>query len=376
MRIEQSKWCASTGWKGPLGELSGADLVLVFGGNGICRSGAPFEAIRRSYPSAEIVGCSTAGEIAGTEVSDQSLVATAVSFASSSVRCVCSSIASAAESYSVGREIGRALDSDGLVHVLVFSEGLEINGSELVRGLCRHLPASVAVTGGLAADGEEFRQTSVVWRGVPERDLVVAAGLYGEGLEVGFGSLGGWDPFGPERLVTRASGNVLHELDGRSALELYKLYLGEHASGLPAKGLYFPLSLRTDDGEGVVRTILAVDEREQTITFAGDILEGSYARFMKANVDRLIEGAAGAAKRSAQPLGGGTTELAVLISCAGRRMVLGQRVEEEVESVREVLGQGAVLTGFYSYGEISPSTPGVRCELHNQTMTITTFSEP
>lgn len=187
---------------------------------------------------------------------------------------------------------------------------------------------------------------------------------------------GGWDPFGPERIITRSQGNVLYELDGQSALGLYKKYLGEHARELPASGLLFPLSLRTQAGATpVVRTILSVDEATQSLTFAGDVPVGAYARLMKANFDRLIDGATGAATAGGRALGGTATELAILISCVGRKLVLKQRIEEEVEGVRDVLGAGAVLTGFYSYGEISPFTPGAKCELHNQTMTITTLAE-
>jgi hypothetical protein len=200
--------------------------------------------------------------------------------------------------------------------------------------------------------------------------------LYGSRLKVGFGSLGGWDSFGPERVVTRSKANVLYELDGRSALGLYRQYLGEQANGLPATGLLFPLSIRTRaDETPVVRTILSIDEEAQSLTFAGDIPEGAYARLMNANFDRLIAGAAGAARTSYQAIGSTAPGLAILISCVGRKLVLKQRIEEEVEAVRKVLGAHAVLTGFYSYGEISPFTPGARCELHNQTMTITTLSE-
>ena len=111
------------------------------------------------------------------------------------------------------------------------------------------------------------------------------------------------------------------------------------------------------------------------MTFAGDMPAGAYARLMKANFDRLIDGAAGAAKVSYEAVGSIAPDLALLISCVGRKMVLQQRIEEEVEGVRDVLGRHTVLTGFYSYGEISPFTPSARCELHNQTMTITTFAE-
>ena len=111
------------------------------------------------------------------------------------------------------------------------------------------------------------------------------------------------------------------------------------------------------------------------MTFAGDIPEGSYARLMKANFDRLIDGAAEAAKMSLDILGSFKPELVILISCVGRKLILKQRIEEEIEGVRDVLGNDACYTGFYSYGEISPSAGGAKCELHNQTMTITAFAE-
>jgi hypothetical protein len=232
----------------------------------------------------------------------------------------------------------------------------------------------MTITGGLAGDGARFEKTLVVLDGAPEERRVAAIGFYGSRLKVGFASLGGWDPFGPERLITRSKGNVLYELDGQSALKLYKSYLGKHAHGLPASGLLYPLSLRPEpDGSAVVRTILSVDDKEQSLTFAGDVPQGRYARLMKANFDRLVDGASGAARCCHNAAG--SADLAILISCVGRKLVLRQRIEEEVEGVRDVLGAKTVLAGFYSYGEISPFASGAKCELHNQTMTITALSE-
>ncbi|HEX2079454.1 MAG TPA: FIST N-terminal domain-containing protein [Longimicrobium sp.] len=377
MRIEQRKWTAAGGWEGS-GEPLGADagLVLLFGGREAVAGPGCWDQLRARYPRAHVVGCSTAGEICGTRVLDDSVVATAIAFRATEVEVGRVSLRDVPDSLAAGGRLGELLDRPGLVHVLVLSEGLNVNGSELVRGLSRRLPSTVGVSGGLSGDGDRFQRTLVGVDGCVAEDTVAGIGFYGGALRVGCGSLGGWDPFGPERLITRSKGNVLYELDGRSALELYRLYLGEHADELPASGLRFPLSLRLPDGEaGVVRTILGVDEREQSLTFAGDVPEGAFARLMKANFERLIDGATGAARTSYRAIGEGTPELAVLISCVGRKLILKQRVEEEVESVREVLGESPVLAGFYSYGEISPFTPSTRCELHNQTMTITTFAE-
>ncbi len=378
MIIEQTRWTKKRGWEPePLGRLGGsAQLVLVFGSTSILKEKERFDKIKKAYPDAHLLGCSTAGEIYRTTVSDDSLVVTAIRFDSTRLKGARVRITDVEDSFRAGENLARTLATKGLVHVFVLSDGLKVNGSDLVRGLTNHLPSQVSVTGGLSGDGERFKETLVLWDDPPERDTIAALGLYGGHLRVGYGSLGGWDPFGPERLITRSKGNVLYELDGKSALELYKKYLGEHAKDLPATGLLFPLSLRTKEGEtGVVRTILSINEEEQSMTFAGDVPQGSYARLMKANFDRLIDGSIGAAKTSYEAIGSSCPDLAVLISCVGRKLVLKQRIEEEVEGVREVMGDQTILTGFYSYGEISPFTPSAKCELHNQTMTITTFSE-
>lgn len=378
MNVEQSRWSENAGWEPhePRGINGEAQLVLVFGATAILKGRGMYAQLKKIYPHAHILGCSTAGEILGTQVTDHSAVVTAIQFRDTKVCGARVKVQNASESYSAGVQLVESLPKEGLVHVFVLSDGLCVNGSELVKGLTSCLPPDVTVTGGLSGDGDRFSDTLVMWNDEAERNIVAAIGFYGSKLKVGYGSLGGWDSFGPERLVTKSRGNVLYELDGKSALELYKRYLGEHATGLPATGLLFPLSLRNEDlATPVVRTILSVSESEQSMTFAGDIPEGSYVRLMKANFDRLIDGASGAAKTSQGAIAGLSPELAILISCVGRKMVLKQRVEEEVEGVRDIMGTSTKLTGFYSYGEISPFTPNAKCELHNQTMTITAFRE-
>lgn len=378
MRLDQMRWSAEIGWEphppGVLGDK--AQLVLAFGSTAIVKSKYLLEELRKAYPNADCLGCSTAGEIFDTQVTDESLTVAAIQFDATRIAGAQINLEDFSSSYEAGHELGKMLEVTDLKHVFVLSSGLGINASNLVSGLTNALPTHVTITGGLAGDGERFKETVVFWNDISDHRTVAVLGLYGDRLKIGFGSLGGWDPFGPERLITRSSGNILYELDGKSALELYKLYLGEHAKGLPATGLLYPLSIRTKEGStGVVRTILSVDEENQCMIFAGDVPEGMYARLMKANFERLIDGAMGAAKISSQAIGSTAPDLAILISCVGRKMVLKQRVEEEIESVQDLLGERTLLTGFYSYGEISPFTPGADCALHNQTMTITTFLE-
>jgi hypothetical protein len=353
-----------------------AQLVIVFAAPALLHEQQTWARLHQCWPHAVVVAGSTAGEIHGARVYDDTLTATAVRFQQTQVRCARVELLDTKSSIEAGHELAERLLAPDLVHVFVLSDGLKVNGSELVSGLTARLPSHVAVTGGLCGDGARFEHTYVCLDEFTASESVVGLGFYGPHLRVGFGSLGGWDPFGPERKVTRSEGNVLYELDGSPALDLYEQYLGEHAAGLPASGLLFPLTVRQNrDEPGVVRTILAVNHDNRSLTFAGDVPTGHFARLMRANFERLLDGASGAAQTSYEAIGSRTPELAILISCVGRKLVLKQRVEEEVEAVQHVLGQRTKLTGFYSYGEISPFNPAARCELHNQTMTITTFSE-
>lgn len=388
MEVAQKLWKPGAGWSGPAGPAA-AQLVLAFGSPQALQNGALFEQLRTWYPAAVIAGCSTAGEILGTQVHDDSLAVTAVRFERSQVDWTAVALPADADGREAAMQVAQALVRPGLRHVLVLCDGLAVNGTTFARVLREQLPEGVCATGGLAADADRFTQTFVCGNGIGHSRQVVGIGFYGDALRVGWGSLGGWDGFGPMRRVTRSQGNVLYELDGVSALDLYKTYLGDHAAGLPGTALLFPLLLtehadaaagaaRTLQGgtcgSGLVRTVLAVDEAAGSMTFAGDIPTGAQVRLMMANFDHLIEGSSGAADAAVTRLGGADAELAIMISCVGRKLVLRQRVEEEIDAAGEVLGRAA-LTGFYSYGELCPQGLQGGCELHNQTMTITTFAE-
>jgi len=379
MKTEQTVFSESTGWvkknENNLGNI--ASLVFLFGNRDLLKEPKHIDYIRVAYPAAQIVGCSTSGEICQEEVLNNHIVCTAIWFEKAHIEIAREHIQSMESSFMVGEKLAETLDKEHLVHIMVLSEGLNINGSELTKGLNNRLKNRVPVTGGLAGDQASFAETVIVHNHAGEKNLVLAIGFYGEHLQIGFGSMGGWDSFGVDREVTRSKGNILYELDGQPALELYKRYLGTHAATLPASALLFPLSLRIKDSEtALVRTILSVNEADGSMVFAGDIPQGEYVRLMKANSDRLIDGAHGAAEMAKLSLRNLNPDLAILISCVGRKLVLKQRVEEELEIIREVIGHNASMTGFYSYGEICPIKPfDQHCELHNQTMTITIFKE-
>ena len=350
-------------------------LVLGFGSSALVSQEKLFEAVKNKYPNAEIAICSSAGEIYATEVLDDTVSLMAIQFKSTTITTSAINIEDFASSYEAGKTLVKNLPQENLKLVFVLSDGGKVNGSELVKGMNFSKSNNVLITGGLAGDGTNFEKTFVGLNETPQTGKIIAIGFYGDDLVLSHGSFGGWESFGLERTVTKAEQNVLFEIDGKNALTLYKTYLGQYADELPGSALLFPLSVKLDDHEDpVVRTILSIDNENQSITFAGDVPKGSKIRFMKSNFDRIIDAASDAAN-SCLDMNENKPKLAILISCVGRKLIMPNRIDEEIEAISEIFGTGTMLTGFYSYGEISPQNPMANCELLNQTMTITGINE-
>jgi len=381
MRVAQLTWSDTAGWAVAPGERTHADLVFFFGSRQALACGARYRELRAMYPDAHILGCSTGGQIRNQDVSDDEIAAAAIRFDATPLRVACEPAPAPERSRACGEAIGRALAAPSLVGIFVLSDGLNVNGSELVAGIIGAVGKQVSVTGGLAGDGAEFRETLVGADCPPRKQVVAAVGFYGTAIRIGHGSAGGWDEFGPRRQITHSRGNVLFEFDGEPALDLYERYLGEdEARGLPGSGLLFPLRIFDPErpDHDIVRTILAVDHQARSMTFAGDVPEGWTAQLMRGNFDRLAAGAAMAARQAADGVGPGRTgsdQVAILVSCIGRRLLMGQHTADELEAASAEFGPHIPQLGFYSYGEISPHRVSGVCELHNQTMTVTTIAE-
>ena len=371
--FKNNQW--TTHPKSDVVDPSRTTLVLGFGEKSLLE-GDLYARLQERYPAASIVLCSTSGEIYDDTVNDHTVSVSAMEFEHTAVRAVSTDIGNHASSFDAGRALMDQIGMEDLSYILILSDGTMVNGSELVRGINSVVNYRVPVTGGLAGDAARFESAPVALNGIPEQGKIVAVAFYGNRLQVGHASMGGWDTFGPEREVTKSAANELSEIDGKNALELYKLYLGDYAKDLPGSALLFPLSVKLPDStEPVVRTILKIDNEKQIMIFAGDVPQGAQVRFMRANFDRLVDAATQAGTQTLIMKPESQPKLALLISCVGRKLILESRVEEEVVAVSEAFNHNALLTGFYSYGEISPFTTKSRCELHNQTMTVTTLNE-
>lgn len=372
MKITQHIWQEDK-WSLPSDHLKDAQLCLVFGSRLTLEKNPGFIAqLTAIYPAAQIVTSTTAGNIIGDSLLDDTLIATAVEFEKTQVRAQLFSMNNI-QADELGRKIATTLDDENIASILLFST-MGINAGQLLSGLNEKLQGRVPVSGGVAGDDTRFERTLVGLNDNIGEAQIVAIGFYGKQLSVAHGSKGGWDTFGPLRKVTKCVGNILYEIDNKPVLDLYKEYLGDKAAALPGSALLFPFTIiDSQTSEPVVRGVQTIDEENGAIILYGDVEEGMRIQLMRANFDNLISGAGDSAKESF--IENKSPELAVLISCVARRLVLGQLTEEELTESRKVFGDNTIICGFYSYSELSPLVGDNACQLHNQTMTITTFSE-
>ncbi|MFS4482922.1 FIST signal transduction protein [Hyunsoonleella sp. 2307UL5-6] len=351
-------------------------LVLVLGNRYMLEHDTVFEDVKTLFPDGHIVFGSTSGDITSNSVDDDSITITAIEFEKTEFLIKTSNVLNTdLDSHKTGVDLLKEFPEQGLKYVFVLSEGSFINGSELTKGMNTSTTDNILITGGLCGDGARFEKTLAGYNENPKPGEIIAIGFYGESFEASFSIHGGWTPFGPERVVTKSESNVLYELDNQPALDLYKKYLGDKSKELPSAALLYPLNVKsTEEKQSFVRTILNIDEADNTMILAGDIPVNSKVQLMMTNVDKIANASERAAKQALE-LRHAKPQLALLVSCIGRKLVLDQRVEEEIEEVVAVLGDDTTICGFYSYGEIAPFHGEQNCQLHNQTMTITLISE-
>jgi len=373
MQIAQSQYMNGV-WNPPLEpSLEGSQCILAFGNRELLPSA--LQNIENQFPDAILTAASTSGEIYADQVHENSVSLNVISFQKTNIKSSITTCPNVNQSEDAGKKLGRELNAVDLKHVFILSNGLTVNGTALAKGIQQEVGKGVSISGGLAGDGADFKKTEIFANQKSGQDLIVAVGFYGDAIAISCSAYGGWSPFGPIRLVTHSDGSVLNQLDNSSALIKYKEYLGDDAAGLPMNALLYPLLITPKDSpRSMVRTVLAIDENTSAMTFAGDIPQGSHAQLMRANTDDLVDGATNAADNALLDLGS-EPQLAILVSCVGRKLLMKQRTEEEVEAVRDALGDRPSITGFYSYGELAPMQKGEPCDLHNQTMTITLMSE-
>lgn len=375
MQLNQYSYNSISGWSKKLDNSldSKNTLILIFASHDISTTLNPINELIDAFTNSKFMGCSTAGEIIGNSISDDRFVVQIIKFEKSKLQLASVKIANSHKSQGIGKQLIDKIDKEGLKYIFILGTSLHINGSQFIEGISDIDLQDVVITGGFAGDDQLFEKTWVLVDKKPSYDSVSALAIYGEELYVGYGAKDGCNQLGIRREVTHSFENILYALDNQSALELYKYYLGKRADGLPGTGLIFPLGVYID-GKIKIRTIIGVNEKEDYLVFTGDIPQGATVTLLKSNLDSLVQSAKDAIgfihfdNKVSSPL------LCISVSCIGRKVILGQRIEDEIEAIIDELPKDTEQIGFYSYGEISLNNLG-KCDLYNHTMSLTLLGE-
>jgi hypothetical protein len=348
-------------------------LVLVFASKATIKheyTSIPF--LKSNFPNAEIVLSSTAGEIYNDLIHEKSILISAFEFKSTEIKTISQELIEN-NNFKNGKDMAKFLNSADLRFVMIFSDGMKTYGKHLIDGVNSIFSSNVIVSGGMSGDDGLFKETYLGLNDSPKPNNIVMVGFYGDQLKVSNSAKGGWEVFGQKRKVTKSKANILYEIDGNPALDLYEKYLGNFAKDLPGSALLYPFKIiYPNDTVSVIRTILSIDRETKSLIFAGDIPEGTDMYLMHTNKKGLVNGAIEAIDCALKEIN--NPELAIAVSCIGRKQVMKEWAEDEIDAIRSKTSN-IPLIGFYSYGEFSTSLIDGKCHLHNETMCVTLLRE-
>lgn len=327
------------------------------------------DGILRAWPDLQLIGCTTDGEISSVlGHCDDSIAlvlfcSDTIEFAVGMGKDVSKDIALACRT-----AIDSAASMSALAPTLCITlpESLTTSALRIVESLAQQLGPAVPVVGGTSGDGRRFSYTRQFCGRDVCSDAVPVLLLSGP-LVYSIGLESGWQPVGTPGRVTRSDGTLVQEIDDRPALEFYRRFLGETAE--PSAD--FPLAIL--DAVGAVQCIRApngsFDPHLGSIAFFAEVPEGASVQITQADREGILDGCTQSITRACEGYPAGKTpEVALLISCASRKMLLGTRINEESRIVKSVIGHDIPVCGFYSYGEIGPreGSEGI-ARFHNQT---------
>lgn len=320
------------------------------------------DTLAERWPGLPLVGCTTDGELSSQ-----------MGFQEDSISLMLFSSEKIDFQVTVARDLSQGMEASiaqALAEVpqdthLCFAlpESLTVSGASVVRSLQNQLGPGVTLFGGSAADQWSFERTHQFFGQEILEDSAPLLLFCGD-LHVSSGISSGWSPMGEGGTVTRSQGNQVFEINHHSALSFYRTYLGDHITITQE----YPLGVFEEPGSDqyYMRAPMSYDAQDQSITFAGDVPEGSRVFITEAARGGILSACEESITTAHQNFQG-DPQAALVISCAARKQVLGTRTRQEHEALKRLIRADLPVLGFYSYGEIAPLPGGARAQFHNET---------
>jgi hypothetical protein len=357
---------------------SKCDLVLVF-------SSVKFDlhelikGVRSITGQAKIVGCTTSGEITNYGRQTESTVVLCMKTDTEIYTSFNEGIKTNGQK--TGEELSEKLIKGFSESVkgtmMILPDGLAGNLSPLVRGIYDTSGANVRLVGGSAGDDFQFKSTYQIFNDKVTSDGVCGI-LFPPEIKIGIGIKHGWSPIGELMVVTKSEGNILYELNNRPALDVYFEALNKPADNVTQMYLTevsetSPIGIVEVGGKHLIRHLYAPTP-ERGIACFGDIPQESIVSIMSGDKTTLIKSAEEASLEAISAIGGRNVKAVIVFDCVSRVFILKEKVNEEIEAIKKVLGRDIPIFGFYTYGEIG-AFEGGQPTFHNKTIIVCTIAE-
>ena len=324
--------------------------------------------IRSKFPTIELIGCTTDGEMSSVLGFTEDSISLMV-FASDSIE-IRAGVGKGATLR--GKQVGVDAASNAQMALkkcmneerfaIMLTDPLNAGVSDIDKGIEEVLGQNFPLIGAATAAHSKQRTTYQFCNDDVITDGVVLL-LFAGPIVFSCGIQGGHAPMGGKEEVTSANKNVLYRIGERSALEYFKHYIGEPYSLF----MNYCLAVYEKDRESFyVRSAPFSDPETGSVTLNGIVPEGAYVQIGTADKNTCIESCTQSLRIALESYPGSKPSAAILFSCAGRKVMLGTQVIKEFQTVKEYLGDIPFL-GFYSYGEIGPLTKGSKSLFHGTT---------
>lgn len=346
------------------------DLVFIHGSPFSLEDPILLDNFRDAFPNAELLGCSSAGEMINGQTFDNAIVFSALHFEKSTIKSArVGSSENESDEFDGGRKLAASLDADDLQFIVIYCEGLGLDCDEMISGIQAELGRNIPIAGGLAGDSLLFERTILMDRDGAYDNGAVAVGIYGDSFTVNrSASLFEKEGIGIE--ISASDGNMLTGINGRPALEEYTKMLGEKADQLPGICLNFPITILDPETQQPLYCRTMHEIIDNNILAAGTVPEGPARLIDLTNPEDFFIDANNTSKAATTE----AAEFAVIVNCAGRRAALGDRWTEEQSIIQDNFAEIPSI-GFYSYGEIGECRNTGSTIVHNQAVNIFTFHE-
>lgn len=321
----------------------------------------------------DVFGSTTAGEILDAEIHEQSTVLMLLDMKKEHYKIFCEA---SADTYKISGDLAKfAKATFTNPSIIVVSSGLTIDAEHIISGI-KDYDNSIPLYGGLAGDDLTMKASYVFSNQYESSTGLIGLVLDNDSINIAGLATSGWDNIGVEKTITKSEGNIVYTIDDEPAVDVFVKFFQftesiYNSSEIVAMNFaQYPLQLKKDNGNTVLRAPLMADVDSRALIFAGGIPQGSRVQFSVPPgfdlVDKTRDRVSVLKNEIANP------DAVIIFSCKARHLALGPIMEDEAGKMRAIWNKP--LIGFFTYGEIGTAKDSV-CDFHNETCSMVLLEE-